>query len=167
LRRIAEEHTKEFVEIRTILQAYEKRFRRIEENLGGLSRSLGLLVENELRRSLKLAFQNKGYEIKMFGQRRIEGYQFDLYAELEKGGEKVSILGELKLTLSPARLEKFIEKFKKVSMKMPNVKPVIVFRRIKYQKEVIAIAEKEGVMLIQYLGDTDFQFLGSQTIFSN
>jgi len=137
--------------------------KRLQEVTGGLGRSIGFLVENEIRRSFKSYLIKEGFTIISFSPHKILGkHVFDLFSEVEKNGKRIIILGEIKQTLTPLKLNKFIENVRKIPETIENLELVILFNKVKNYKDVIKLAKENDIILFIYQGDDEFITFGTR-----
>ena len=175
LRMIAEENTKAIIELRArteentkaiaelrktieemsrILLSHDIALRRLRKEVGGLGRSIGSLLEDNVRRGLRNWLIAKGYAIDHLEPKIIDEIEFDLYIEAIKDNRRLKVIGEIKQTITPRKVEKFALKLEKLSMK--DFEPLMIFKRIKKKKEVVEKAKMKKIYLLYHLGNDVF-----------
>jgi chromosome segregation ATPase len=161
LRARTEENTKAIAELRKtieemskILLSHDIALRRLRKEVGGLGRSIGSLLEDNVRRGLRNWLIAKGYAIDHLEPKIIDEIEFDLYIEAIKDNRRLKVIGEIKQTITPRKVEKFALKLEKLSMK--DFEPLMIFKRIKKKKEVVEKAKMKKIYLLYHLGNDVF-----------
>jgi len=161
LRIRTEENTKAIAELREtvaemrkILLSHDIMLKRLGKAVGGLGRSLGSLLEDSVRRGLKNWLITNGYVVNQLEPKIIDNIEFDLYIDAIKGNRRLKVIGEIKQTITPKKVENFALKLEKLSMK--DFEALMVFKRIKKKNSVIEKAKIKKIYLLYHLGDDVF-----------
>ncbi|MCI2415789.1 MAG: hypothetical protein MPF33_11210 [Candidatus Aramenus sp.] len=174
LRKQTEENTKAIQELRKVVEAHDKqiaentkaiaRLERAVEKLvkavdslndrvGGLENTFGLVIEDLVREKLPSWFRQQGVEVKEVSGKVVQFenkyLEFDFYVEQ---GNKV-YLGEVKVTLRERDVRRFYSKVEltKRVLKDKEVVPVIVYRARAKKEIPIKLAKAYGIRLLKYM----------------
>ncbi|MDI6752462.1 MAG: hypothetical protein QME07_06415 [bacterium] len=136
------------------IQKLTKGLKETNQNFGGLSRSMGYALENEVYRALPTLLKNSyGIELKeRLIRTEIGGKEINILGRAKRNGSDVLVVGEVKIRLDNKRKK---DVFNELEEKVQAVK-------VKYKEEPIRVlithyatkgfmdkAKNEGVIVIQ------------------
>jgi len=162
--KIWEEIRKIWEEIHGLRKSHEDLIRIVKgvlKDLGGLSRTVGKLVEQDIRHYLP-AWIRETYGITVDRVRRLKVNniaEFDGYVETE---DKV-LLMEIKTTLRTRDIKDMTEKIEKYRAQAPSGKTIIpmIIYTIEGEgpEKLINTAKLHGIMLIKHYGEYEFELI--------
>jgi len=162
--KIWEEIRKIWEEIHGLRKSHEDLIRIVKgvlKDLGGLSRTVGKLVEQNIRHYLP-AWIRETYGITVDRVRRLKVNniaEFDGYVETE---DKV-LLMEIKTTLRTRDIKDMTEKIEKYRAQAPSGKTIIpmIIYTIEGEgpEKLINTAKLHGIMLIKHYGEYEFELI--------
>ncbi len=144
--------------LKVVVSVLGRRIDRLSRDVGGLSRSVGLLVERDVRHYLPGWVRSAlGINVDRLRRARIEGVgEFDGYAQVDN---KV-VVAEVKTTLRLRDVENFVNKVNKLRETMAgkeiNALIAFVFRARDFNKAV-ELAKANGVKVIRHVFGEDFE----------
>uniref|UniRef100_A0A0F2LKT6 DNA repair ATPase n=1 Tax=Candidatus Aramenus sulfurataquae TaxID=1326980 RepID=A0A0F2LKT6_9CREN len=153
LRKQTEENTRAIARLERAVEKLVKAVDSLNNRVGGLENTFGLVIEDLVREKLPSWFRQQGVEVKEVSGKVVQfenkHLEFDFYVEQ---GNKV-YLGEVKVTLRERDVKRFyskVELAKKV-LKDKEVVPVLVYR-FKAKKEIPKeLAKAYGIKLLKYM----------------
>lgn len=131
---------------------------KTREQLGGLSTTVGYILENEAMRALpRLLLEEFGLEVKGRLVRRFvedvqgEPMEVNIWGEAQKDGERFLIVGESKSQLSKGKVKEFLDKKLKRLSKPVGVElfPILVTHMIT-SPDVVDYAQGKGIRRVYY-----------------
>jgi Chromosome segregation ATPases len=162
--KIWEEIRKIWEEIHGLRKSHEDLIRIVKgvlKDLGGLSRTVGKLVEQDIRHYLP-AWIRETYGITVDRVRRLKVNniaEFDGYVETE---DKI-LLMEIKTTLRTRDIKDMTEKIEKYRAQAPSGKTIIpmIIYTIEGEgpEKLINTAKLHGIMLIKHYGEYEFELI--------
>ena len=139
------------------VQKLAKGLKETNQNLGGLSRSVGYAFENEVYRMLPGLLKNS-YGIEMeerLIRTEINGTEINILGKAKMNGKDVVVIGEAKLRLDEKRKKDVFDVFSELEEKVEAVKenykeePIRMLITHYATKGFIKRAKDEGVIVIQ------------------
>ena len=130
----------------------------LRRDVGGLSRSVGMLIERDVRHYLPAWVRDAlGIGIDRLRRRVVEGVgEFDGYAE---AGNKV-VVAEVKETLRLRDVEGFLEKVNKLRQAVAGREVIAILAFVKKGKDfdkAVELAKANGIRVIKHYGEEDFE----------
>ena len=154
VRELAEAQKRTEQELRKLVVEHGK----TREQLGGLSTTVGYILENEAMRALpRLLLEEFGLEVKGRLVRRFvedvqgEPMEVNIWGEAQKDGERFLIVGESKSQLSKGKVKEFLDKKLKRLSKPVGVElfPILVTHMIT-SPDVVDYAQGKGIRRVYY-----------------
>ncbi len=163
INKLWEENNKIWQEIRRINENIEKLWqenRSIRRELSGISRTVGALVERDVRHYLPNWVRERlGINVDRLRRVRIEGVgEFDGYAEVDN---KV-IAAEVKATLRLRDVEGFVDKVSKLRSTKAGKEVIAVIAYVNEARDTgkaIELARANGIKVVKHHGEDDFEEL--------
>ena len=141
------------------MQETDRRMKVLQQELGGIGKRWGNLMESLVRRDLIKLFQEKNIKVEKFAKIDTfhwnkDTYQYDMIAI---NGREVVVI-EVKTNLTIKKIDRFIKRnLRPFKQACPEYKNRVVYGGIaflKANKNIIAYANDQGLFVIQIFEDT-------------